>query len=413
MPGEQIQNVISVGMLSEGWDAKTVTHIMGLRAFSSQLLCEQVVGRGLRRTTYETYKTADGKEMFSPEYVNVFGVPFTFMPHEGDDETEPPPPDPPTVVKPLRERRQFQIDWPNFIRVDHVYRPQLTIDLAKVPVLTLNAMDIATIAELAPVLEGKPDLTRLTEINFQDLAREYRQQKIIFEVARDQFDLIKPTWPASRESLLAQLIRLVEMVLQSDRIRIQPELFGHDSLRRRVVLTLSMTRVVQQIWEAIRFQNTEALEPVYDRERPIRSTADMPTWFTRRPNELTKRSHINRCVYASTWEASEAFELDRNDGVAAWAKNDHLGFEVLYVFDGVVRKFRPDFLIRLTNGKLLVLEIKGEDTQQSRTKRRFLDEWVQAVNQQGGFGRWAWDVSFNPADLPDILARHSEARTQR
>src|SRR5207253_3362388 len=52
-PGEQIQNVISVGMLSEGWDAKTVTHIMGLRAFTSQLLCEQVVGRGLRRTSYE------------------------------------------------------------------------------------------------------------------------------------------------------------------------------------------------------------------------------------------------------------------------------------------------------------------------------------------------------------------------
>ena len=76
-PGEQVQNVISVGMLSEGWDAKTVTHIMGLRAFTSQLLCEQVVGRGLRRTSYDVNPET---EMFDPEYVNIFGVPFTFLP---------------------------------------------------------------------------------------------------------------------------------------------------------------------------------------------------------------------------------------------------------------------------------------------------------------------------------------------
>ena len=80
-PGEQIQNVISVGMLSEGWDAKTVTHILGLRAFSSQLLCEQVVGRGLRRTSYDIGE--DG--LFEAEYVNIFGVPFTFLPHEGGE----------------------------------------------------------------------------------------------------------------------------------------------------------------------------------------------------------------------------------------------------------------------------------------------------------------------------------------
>ena len=85
-PGEKIQNVISVGMLSEGWDAKTVTHIMGLRAFTSQLLCEQVVGRGLRRTPYET----DPKTgLFQPEYVNIFGVPFTFLPHEGGGDRTP------------------------------------------------------------------------------------------------------------------------------------------------------------------------------------------------------------------------------------------------------------------------------------------------------------------------------------
>src|SRR6266403_4873841 len=96
-PGEQIQNVISVGMLSEGWDAKTVTHIMGLRAFTSQLLCEQVVGRGLRRTAYELNPETG---LFDAEYVNVFGVPFTFLPHEGGDGPPPPPSPPKTAIQP-------------------------------------------------------------------------------------------------------------------------------------------------------------------------------------------------------------------------------------------------------------------------------------------------------------------------
>jgi type III restriction enzyme len=120
---------------------------------------------------------------------------------------------------------------------------------------------------------------------------------------------------------------------------------------------------------------------------------------------LTSRSHINFCVYDSTWEASESYVLDKNPNVAAWAKNDHLGFEVLYISKGVVRKYRPDFLIRLANGVMLVLEVKGEDSPEDRTKREFLGEWVRAVNEHGGFGRWAWDVSFHPKDIDGILNR--------
>ena len=151
-----------------------------------------------------------------------------------------------------------------------------------------------------------------------------------------------------------------------------------------------MNKIVQHIWQAIRFENTEALVPVFDTDRPVRSTADMPTWFTGRPCERTKRSHDNFCIFDSTWEATEAFELDRNEHVEAWVKNDHLGFEILYVFKGVIRKYRPDFLIRLKSGKMLVLEVKGQDSQENHTKREFLDEWVRAVNAQGAFGAWAW-----------------------
>ncbi len=404
-PGGPIQNVISVGMLSEGWDAKTVTHVMGLRAFTSQLLCEQVVGRGLRRTSYEVNPKTG---LFEPEYVNIFGVPFTFLPHEGGEGPPPPPPPPKTQIEPVAEKRRFEIAWPNVTRIDHAYTPVLALDMERVPPLLIDASQSATLAELAPIIEGKPDVTRLTEIDLAELGRKFRMQKIAFEAAAEVFDLMKPSWNGRREFLLAQVIGLVERFLRSDRVRISPPLFFQDELRRRIILTLNMTRVVQHAWEAIRQENTERLVPVFDTEHPIRSTGDMRPWYTGKPCEWAKRSHVNFCVYDSTWEASEAFTLDHHPRVEAWVKNDHLGFEVLYVYRGVVRKYRPDFLIRLTNGRMLVLEVKGEDDQQSQTKRRFLDEWCRAVNEQGGFGTWSSDVSRQQADVKDILAKHGE-----
>jgi type III restriction enzyme len=404
-PGEQIQKVISVGMLSEGWDAKTVTHIMGLRAFTSQLLCEQVVGRGLRRTSYEVDEMTG---LFRPEYVNIFGVPFTFLPHEGGaDEPPPPPPAPKTRIEALADRKAaYEITWPNVIRIDHEYRPQLTLDQSLTKPLLLDAYETPDLAELAPIIEGKPDVTRLTEISLRELGQKFRMQKIVFSAASDIYDQMQPTWRGRREYLLVQLIRLVERFIESGNIRINPPLFNDDDLRRRIVITLNMAKIVQHIWEAIRFENALTLEPVFDTERPIRSTGDMLPWYTGKACEHTKRSHINMCVFDSTWEATEAFELDRSQHVAAWVKNDHMGFEITYSHRGVIRKFRPDYLVRLANGKMLVLEVKGQDNQEQQTKREFLSEWVRAVNGQGGFGTWAADVSRNPADIHEILKRH-------
>ncbi len=405
-PGEQVQNVISVGMLSEGWDAKTVTHVMGLRAFTSQLLCEQVVGRGLRRTAYEINPETG---LFDAEYVNIFGVPFTFLPHEGGDGPPPPPPPPKTAIEPVSDKAGYAIQWPNIIRIDHVYRPRLSLDWEKVKPLEINTSQTAKLAALAPILEGKPEVTKIAEIDLERLAREFRMQKIVFETARDVYDQMQKDWKGSKEFLLAQLVRLVEQFIGSGKISITPTLFHQDDLKRRLIITLNMTRVVQHIWEAIRFENTEGLEPVFDQDHPIRSTGDMGTWYTGKPCEYTKRSHINFCVFDSTWEASESFELDRNPEVAAWVKNDHLGFEVLYIYKGVVRKYRPDFIIRLASGTTLVLETKGKDTEQDQTKRRFLDEWAKAVNAHGGFGHWCWGVSKHPGDIKDTLVRHAES----
>ena len=324
-PGEQIQNVISVGMLSEGWDAKTVTHIMGLRAFSSQLLCEQVVGRGLRRTSYDVNKDTG---LFEPEYVNIFGVPFTFLPHESDETVIPPPPNPKTAIEPVQDKSRYELSWPNVVRIDHVYRPQLSLDWENVKRLALNASETAQVAELAPIVEGKPDVSKVTAIDLERLAREFRMQRIIFETARDVYDQMQKDWKGSKESLLAQLVHLVEQFIKSDKITITPGLFNQDNQRRRLIITLSMTRVVQHIWEAIRFENTEKRELVFDQDNPIRTTSNMGTWYTGKPCEYTKKSHINFCVFDSAWEATESFELDRNKDVDSWVKNDHLGFEI-------------------------------------------------------------------------------------
>jgi type III restriction enzyme len=130
--------------------------------------------------------------------------------------------------------------------------------------------------------------------------------------------------------LLAHVIRLVERFLASDRIAITPAPFNLDDLRRRIMLTVNMNKVVQHVFERIRFENVQTQNVVFDRENPTRRTGDMRPWHTGRPCEFTQKSHINFCVYDSTWEATEAYELDRAKEVDAWVKNDHLGFEILY-----------------------------------------------------------------------------------
>lgn len=400
--GEQIQNVISVGMLSEGWDAKNVTHIMGIRAFTSQLLCEQVVGRGLRRTAYDLNPETN---LLEPEYVNIFGVPFTFIPHESSQEKTPLPPKPKTEIKPDPEKQQFEIRFPNIIRVEYIFKPELKLDLSQVEPLELEASDTSTRADLAPLVDGKPDVTKIKDINLEDSNREFRMQTVVFKTASDIFDQMKPGWKGNREYLLGKLIRLVEDVVQSDLIRINPPLLNLDEIRRRIIITLNLSKIIKHIWNAIYLENTEVVEPVFDPIHPIRSTGDMRSWYTGKPCEYTQKSHINCCVFDSTWEASQAFELDRNFNVEAWVKNDHLGFEIFYIFEGAVHKYRPDFIIRLRTGSFLILETKGKYTVKDEVLTSSLKQWIQAVNQHGGFGFWQQDISRHPSDIKMILDR--------
>jgi type III restriction enzyme len=161
--------------------------------------------------------------------------------------------------------------------------------------LELNAAQTPQVAELAPILEGKPDVTQISRIELEQLAREFRTQCIIFETARNVFDQIKQSWKGSREILLAQLVRIVEQFIRSDRILISPPLFYQDELRRRLIITLNMSRIVQHVCEAVRQENTERLTPIFDRDHPIRSTGQMRTWYTSNPANA-RASHTSTSV---------------------------------------------------------------------------------------------------------------------
>jgi len=399
--GQDLQSVISVAMLSEGWDAKNVTHIMGLRAFTSQLLCEQVIGRGLRRVSYDK----DENGLFLPEYVNVFGVPLSiYEPAEGGEA--PPPPKPSVQIEVIPERAALELRWPNVLRIETVVKPVLTVDWARVEPLTLDPAATAISAELAPALGGATDMSKVSQIDLAALPDGFRLQRLVFVAARKAFTSLRGSFHGNEDYLLLQLVRLVEAFLKSDRIDI-PSLFHNDPLRRRILIALNIDGVVQHLMRFVTEQNTTELAPIFDEENPIGSTSRMRTWYTTKPNVPTVKSHVSHVVGDSAWEQYAANVFETHGEVIAYAKNDHLGYYINYLWQGSRRRYIPDFIVRFKNGITLALEIKGTDSAQNKVKRDSLGEWVRAVNQAGGFGTWAWDVVFEPAKVHDVVAKYA------
>lgn len=396
--GQGLQNVISVAMLSEGWDAKNVTHIMGLRAFTSQLLCEQVVGRGLRRVSYDT----DENGLFLPEYVNVFGVPLTIS-ESGEEGEAPPPPKPSTQIEVVPERKNLEISWPNIVRIDSVTRSSLIVDWTKVAPIELDPAATPISADLAPALGGAADLSKINSIDLEALPDEFRLQRLVFQATRKAVAETKDGFRGTDEYLASQIVRLVERYLASDLI-VVPSLFHQEPLRHRILLGLNIDRIVQELVRHIRQTSVEALEPIYDDENPIGSTGRMRTWFTSKPCQPAVKSHISHVVGDSSWEGYTANICEKMDEVVAYVKNDHLGFQIQYLWNGSRRRFVPDFLITFKSGLTLVLEIKGEDSPQNQAKRDALGEWVAAVNEAKVFGNWAANVAFAPSEIEQILS---------
>lgn len=401
-PGEQIVNIISVAMLTEGWDAKNVTQIMGLRAFSSQLLCEQVIGRGLRRMSYDL----DEDGLFKAEYVNVFGVPFTFLPHEETEDGKghsTPSSQKMGNIAPDPDKIEHEISWPNISRINMSLSPVLKVDWEKVSVLELSPFDAITNAELAAMIDGKPNLNVMTEIDLEKTAEKYRLQTMIFKIAKSIFDSEKKLWKGNSEFLLTQLIKLTEEFIYSDKIRITSEYFANHELKKKLIYIVNMDKIIRHFMQAIRQENVENYELVFDELKPIKSTKDMWSYNTSRAVDYFSKSHINLTVYDSQWEQFFAQRFEKNNNVKSFVKNDHLGFFIPYQYNGVSRKYYVDYLILLVSKEMLLLEVKGQKTEESEEKRKAAEEWVKAVNKHGGFGKWRYEIAYHREDVEDIL----------
>ncbi len=401
--GGQIRNIVAVQMLSEGWDARNVTHIMGLRAFSSQLLCEQVIGRGLRRVSYEIDRDSG---LYLPEYVNVFGVPFTFLPHENSGGSVKPPP-PTTIIEPDASKMQHMISWPNVDRIDTEYSPRLDVDWSEIKPIEIKSSGIGTRVDMAEIVAGKAHEDKTIDIDLQTTGGGPRLQSTVFLAARDVYAEISLGWHGTKEVLLAQIIRLVERFIHMDGMVVAD--VGDNAVRTRIAMLFNMQKIVKHVCKHIRDKNTLSRSVRLNEAKPIKSTADARAWHTKKPAEHNTKSHINMTPYDSQWELAAIQEFERNPSVASWVKNDHIGFVTRYLYNGTVHDYWPDFLIRLKNSVTLVLEIKGVDDEQNRKKRDSLAEWVGAVNDDGSYGTWAWDVSFDPATVGSIVALHAKA----
>ena len=398
--GESVQCVIGVNMLSEGWDARTVTHILGLRAFTSQLLCEQVIGRGLRRISYDVNEETG---RYDAEYVTVFGVPFTFLPveqEEGTTKTEKPK----TKIEPIQERKDLKIEWPHVLRVEYKLNYFLDLDWERLEKLTLSPEDAPTIVEVAPVIDGKPKFDQLTEIDLNKLAEEHRLQKIKLQSAVRLHEQFGKNWEGDPGSHISQLMQIYDEFLISSKLDIKVPIFAGTEKLKNIVIALNSQKIVNHIGNFIRSSSKEAPALILDPVRPVRSTATAMMWWTSKPTQPVKKSQISHIVIDSGWEkVGLEFERNRIPGLISWVKNDHLGFEIFYLWQGQIKTYYPDYIIKFENNRHLILEIKGQITEQDKAKWQAAKEWVNAVNANGSFGTWEFKVLDDPKNLFEVV----------
>ncbi len=416
-PGEQIRCVVSVAMLNEGWDANNVTHILGLRAFSSQLLCEQVVGRGLRRMNY----TPDPETgLLTEEYVDVYGIPFSVIPFRGRPTTASAPDDKPkNHVRALPEREHFEIKYPVVEGYAFALRKnEIKADITSTEPLQIQPERNPTALFVKPAVgyeTGAPSTSGPGEVKLQDREAYYDSthlQAIKFEIAhRIVRKLVgdRDTAPdpnsnpklrlLSRHRLFPQVFRYVDNYVKTkvDFRGEHPCELGQEKY---------VMRIVERLMAAIQPDEAKGeipLLPILNRYAPIGTSADVD-FLTSRPCVGTQRSHVNQVVLdTDSWERAAVFRLEQSEIVECYVRNDHLGLGIPYEHNGFSHRYEPDFIVRFKNGDHLILEIKGFEPDQVHAKHAAAKRWVSAVNNWGKLKKWRFHVCRDPQLLTQEL----------
>ena len=394
-PGRDVRCIVSVGMLTEGWDCNTVTHIIGLRPFMSQLLCEQVVGRGLRRSSYAVGE--DGK--LGEEVAKIFGVPFEIVPLKENPPINGPKPPPKTWhIRAVLEKAHLEIRFPRVEGYTQGIRHCVKVDWDSVAPLRLDPMDIPPEVEMKaglPSNAGRPSLVgpgRLERVDLNPYREGRRLQRLVFEMARDltRDYLRQPGCEAPAHVLFTQLASIVDRYLDEKVRPVEPardvDAFLSPWYGWLVERLVTAIQPDDQAGEDVELPRTES-------GRGPGSTVEVDFETRREPYPVVK-SHINAVVPdTAKWEQSAAYKLDTNDLVHSFVKNAGLGFAIPYLHNGEHHEYLPDFIVRLAgkDERYLILEIKGYDPLEDM-KTQAARRWVHAVNAAHGFGTWNYDV---------------------
>ena len=379
--GEQIRCVVSVSMLTEGWDANTVTHVLGVRAFGTQLLCEQVVGRALRRQSYDL--NDDG--LFDVEYADVLGIPFDFTAR-------------PVVVRPGPRRTTVQV---HAVRPD---RDHLEITFPRVSGyredppkedLIANFTDDSRL-RLTPDLIG-PTVTRNQGIIGEGVdlnlvhTGDLRTSSLVLHLTKR---LLETKWRDPNEDLKLHLFGKLRNVVKQwlDTCLLCQGGTYPAQLMYQELADMACNRITAAITSRAGERSIRALLDPYNpvgSSRHVNFTTSKPGLWT----TDTRKCHVNLAVLDSDWEAEFCRVVESQPAVRAYVKNHNLGLEVPYLYGSVSRTYIPDFILLVDDGYddplHLIVEIKGYRGEDVREKNNAMEGyWLPGVNAAGDFGRW-------------------------
>ena len=407
-PGRDVRCIVSVGMLTEGWDCNTVTHIIGLRPFMSQLLCEQVVGRGLRRVSYAVGED----DRFGEEVAKVFGVPFNIVPFKENPPSSRRDATPKTWrIRAVPQKAHLEIRFPRVEGYAQRIQAGVRVDWSEIAPLDLDPAEIPPEVEMKaglPSNAGRPSLVGPGQIEHVDLSpyrQGHRLQELVFEMARDLTKEYcrQPGCETPAHMLFPQLVTIVDRYVRE---KVQPL-----ASARAVDAFLSPWYgwIVERLVAGIRPRSpaNEAAEfPRLEEGRGPGSTAEVDYETRREPYAVTK-SHVNAVVPdTAKWEQLAAYHLDKHDLVRSFVKNAGLGFSIPYLHNGEHREYLPDFIVRLacSDERYLILETKGYDPLKE-VKEQAANRWVRAVNGTAAFGSWSYAMVSDMTIVADVVAR--------
>jgi type III restriction enzyme len=378
-------------MLAEGWDASTVTHILGVRAFGTQLLCEQVVGRALRRFSYEP----DANGMFPAEYAEVYGVPFSFLPTAGTT-VRPKIPVIPNRVRTLPQRAELEIRYPRVIGYRYeIPAEKLQAQFTSEAHMALSTQHIPTEVHVDPIV-GRSDIHTLEHL------RAIRLQAVAFGLARRVLDNhFRDDENRPKVWLFPQLVSICKRWL-AECLTCSSEAFPQLLLLAELSARAA-SRIHQAIVESAGV--SASIKPVLAENDPMGSTAGVE-FDTVKPVIATTKSHLNALVIDSGWEEKVGQVLESMPEVRAYVKNDRIGpdrkgLRIPYSSEGKQVDYIPDFIARIDDGQrepvTLLIEVTGERREAKLAKAgTAIRLWVPAVNNWGRLGRWDYIEVHDP-----------------